>query len=592
MTLDRRDLMKFTGGGVFGALLTPLPWKLLDDTANWSQNWSWTPKTPRGESRVKYSACTMCPAGCGVKAECVGDRAVAIEGAAAHPVSRGVLCPAGLNAHTAAWHPRRLHNPPAAAIADLSKRIAGGAKYAILDLGPERALSALYREAGAYLRMPDRQEATLNAVARLLGRPEGSLGIDLEHTKTLIAFGAPVMEGWAVPGRVAERWRSGELRLIQVETRQSRSALAAETWIPVEPGGESLVALRIARGEIKVDGPAVAIGAGGPEEEAVAALNLQLGAVGRTIVPRPAAPWKLAEAQDFMKTPDHSIDVLFVDSSRAYDPVPWPAIRRKLSASGVVVALSYRQDAITRHADYVLPVAAPFESLEDAGTPPCSTVPALAVAPALIDSPVVKQSGIDHLHAILGKSGAVADVLKQRAAAIHAAKKGSVVQFADGAATQVSEIASADDLWKKLAEGACWMGEPSAEKLIVKQAAMPQPVIPPRDPQRPFTLLVHNSPDNSLPLMTKLYQESGLYAPTSLARVNPETAAQAGLKSGARAVIDTAYGSAWREVLVDPAVMPGVVEVSACAACSDIAEIATDGSSSDWRVAAANVRRA
>lgn len=596
MTLDRRDLIKFTSGGVFGALLTPLPWKMLDDSANWSQNWSWIPKVPRGEVKVKFSACTMCPSGCGVKAECVAGCAVTLEGAATHPVSRGVLCPAGLGGHTAAWHPKRLlGNPP---IAGIAKRISPATRVGILDLGPERAISALYRDAaaafgnGLYLRMPDRREATLNALARLMGRPPGSLGIALDQVNTLISFGAPVLEGWSVPGLVMERWRRNDLRLVQVDTRQSRTALAATTWIPVEPGQAAAIALRIARGELKVDAPALAIGDGGSEEEVVAALNITLGAVGRAVVPRAPLPWKVDPAKEFGSVPDHSIEVLFVDSSRAIDVTPWPLIRRKLAQSGIVVAMAYREDSISRHADFVLPVAAPFEALEDAGTPPCSAVHSLAVAPPLIDAPAVKQTGIDHLNALLHTSATLEDTLTQRAAAIHAAKKGSLVAYEDGTSTKVTEIASAADLWKKLSAGAVWLGEPSTEKLAPPEPAIAVAAAPHRDPQRPFTLLIHDSPDESLPLMTKLYQESGLYTPTSLARVNPQTAAQAGLKTGSRAVIETSHGSASRDVLVDPAVMPGVIEVAACTAASDIADIATDGSNGDWRITAANMRRA
>ena len=40
MTLDltRRSLLKFMGGAVAGAVLSPLPWKLLDDASIWTQN--------------------------------------------------------------------------------------------------------------------------------------------------------------------------------------------------------------------------------------------------------------------------------------------------------------------------------------------------------------------------------------------------------------------------------------------------------------------------------------------------------------------------------------------------------------------------
>ena len=37
MPVTRRDVLWGLGGGLAGAALTPVPWKLLDDTAIWTQ---------------------------------------------------------------------------------------------------------------------------------------------------------------------------------------------------------------------------------------------------------------------------------------------------------------------------------------------------------------------------------------------------------------------------------------------------------------------------------------------------------------------------------------------------------------------------
>jgi menaquinone reductase, molybdopterin-binding-like subunit len=73
MNMDRRDFFKFAGGSALGLALTPVPWTLLNDTAKWSQNGSWIPRPPAGEIHTKFTTCTLCPAGCGVRARCVGD---------------------------------------------------------------------------------------------------------------------------------------------------------------------------------------------------------------------------------------------------------------------------------------------------------------------------------------------------------------------------------------------------------------------------------------------------------------------------------------------------------------------------------------
>ena len=93
MKVDRRDIFKFAGGAAAGVMFTPLPWKLLDDSAIWSQNWNWVPRPLKGEIKTKFSTCTLCPAGCGVKLRCVGEQPVSLAGVREHPNSRGALCP-------------------------------------------------------------------------------------------------------------------------------------------------------------------------------------------------------------------------------------------------------------------------------------------------------------------------------------------------------------------------------------------------------------------------------------------------------------------------------------------------------------------
>ena len=86
MGLTRRDFFTLGIGAAAAIPLTPMPWKLLDDTSKWSQNWSWIPRPPRGERSVRYSTCTLCPSGCGIQAvRCVGKNLIGIAPVAAHP---------------------------------------------------------------------------------------------------------------------------------------------------------------------------------------------------------------------------------------------------------------------------------------------------------------------------------------------------------------------------------------------------------------------------------------------------------------------------------------------------------------------------
>lgn len=544
--IGRRDIIKFTAGSAVGTALTPIPWKLLDDTAIWSQNWGWIPKVPQGEITAKASTCTLCPAGCALNAECVAGRAVGVK------PSGPALCPAGFGAHTAPYHPRRVTSRrpvPERVTAALKK-----GPVAILDLGPRgRAVASLYAQSGAALyRLPDTDEAFLNVLAAKLGREPGSLGLDLEHTRTLISFGAPVLEDWVAPARVAPRWRSGDLKIIQIEPRQSRTALAADRWIP---------ALSTTEDFESAEKPAVAVGNIDPE--ALADLNLKLGAVGREggIIARNDLPFAVEKYGDWTSVPDHSLTTLIVDSSRASGVTPWPMIARKLAGNAVVVMFAYKQDALTAHADWVLPVSAPLETLEDVATPPLAAVASYSIAPPLAPA-AVKETPIDHLNAILGTTlPSVEDTIKQR---LDATKQGETLAWMDAS--------------------------PAKQIRAALKPAGGGPTVQPSLPPLALLITASRTADKT-PFETKLDQESGLYPPATLARMNPETASALKLESNCRIEIGTRYGSVKRQVLLDPAVMPRVVEVAATPAVADVADIATDGAPGEWNIIAANVRR-
>ena len=96
MELNRRNFIKFLVGGAAGIGATPLPWKLTDDIAIWTQNWPWVPLPPVGEFTHVKSVCTLCPGGCGIKVRKAGERAVKIEGRTDYPVNPGGICPLGM----------------------------------------------------------------------------------------------------------------------------------------------------------------------------------------------------------------------------------------------------------------------------------------------------------------------------------------------------------------------------------------------------------------------------------------------------------------------------------------------------------------
>ena len=108
MKVSRRDLLVWSAGAAAGLIVTPVPWKLLDDTSIWSQNWPWIPQPAHGPIEVKQTSCTLCPKGCGMNVKMAAGWPVGVAGLGSHPISRGALCPLGFGAHQLNWHPQRL----------------------------------------------------------------------------------------------------------------------------------------------------------------------------------------------------------------------------------------------------------------------------------------------------------------------------------------------------------------------------------------------------------------------------------------------------------------------------------------------------
>ncbi|MCK4413574.1 MAG: molybdopterin-dependent oxidoreductase [Candidatus Eisenbacteria sp.] len=283
----RRDFLTVFGGGMAGIALSPLPWKLLDDAAIWTQNWSWLPRLPRGEISTRYGRCTICPAGCGLRADIVNGQAFRLTGLPNDPIGGGTLCPLGIAGHHLRYHPARLRGPVEGgrieeggtgrdadarslpldeAIARLAgwinelQDVGASQTIAILDARPGRLLSEIYRRFSASLGahyIPARTGGFSSDVLHAMGSaPLPTLGIDLAGIRTLLSFGAPVLDDWGAPscanqfdryaGSAGEGTTSSAALLIQVETRPSATAQRAGLWLRNAPGSECALALGLA----------------------------------------------------------------------------------------------------------------------------------------------------------------------------------------------------------------------------------------------------------------------------------------------------------------------------------------------------------
>ncbi len=490
MGLTRRDFITLSLGAAAAVPLTPIPWKLLDDTAKWSQNWSWIPRPPRGEPSVRYSSCTLCPAGCGIRARCIGRNVIGIAPVKAHPVSQGVLCPYAFGAHQLPYHAARITRPlrnenPASLdtiAAEISGRVKTG-QMAILDERPGRAVSAEYRRiaaarGGLYIVADRRETSTLQQIARRTNRNVADLGLALENVRTLVSFGAPVLESWATPGRVLTLWKQGQLAIVQVEAELSRTAALASRWLPVRAGSEHVVASLLSGNTtlpeaseatgvpadkladtlrfIQDRGSMLALSGGGlPEsvEETIAGLN----AGSTAVVARAASP----AAEDLSNVPHGSLDVLFIDHGFLGGSIPYDFLRSTLRPDGIIVSLSPYRAGVSALANVVIPTPAFGESLDEAPTPWDAVSPSYALAPALLDPPPGVTTALAFISRVTGGEVAPEAAIRARVEGLFTARRGEIFTFSDRATVPVTRFKSPADLYKAFNAGACWL-DPSS----------------------------------------------------------------------------------------------------------------------------------
>lgn len=276
MKVDRRSFLSFVIGGAAGTALSPLPWKLMDDSSIWSQMWPWTPVPPDGEVAYEDSTCSLCPGGCGISVRKIDNRAVKIEGKQGHPVNDGGICILGLSGLQMLYGPTRIKSPMkrigergegrwqtiswdeattllTEKLSDIRDKGEAHTVAAIAGSDSGTVPALLQRFMTAYgspnfMRTPSGRDADELAVRTLFGG-DGRTGFDVENADYILSFGSGIVDGWGSPVRMfkaASRWKDTKATVVQVEPRLSNSAAKATRWVPINPGTEADLALGIA----------------------------------------------------------------------------------------------------------------------------------------------------------------------------------------------------------------------------------------------------------------------------------------------------------------------------------------------------------
>ena len=281
MKLDRRAFVKLIAGGVGGTLLSPLPWKMADDTAIWSQNWFWRPSPERGGSTSVNTVCQLCPGGCGIRVQLMKEKnAVRIDGNPVYPVNQGGICLLGASGLQYLYGPSRIETPLkqtgqrgdlanlkpinwdealeilATKLRGMRQKAKGLACISGKGRGTVPELFARFLRAYGspnYVVMPSAEDAESLGLLFTQGKSD-LVGYDLENAKMILSFGSSYIEGWGAPVRMMKAfgsWRNKSegdgARIVQVATRGSMSASKADDWVAVAPGTQAALALGLAQ---------------------------------------------------------------------------------------------------------------------------------------------------------------------------------------------------------------------------------------------------------------------------------------------------------------------------------------------------------
>lgn len=271
MKIDRRSFLGLGLGAAAGVTLSPVPWKLTDDSSIWSQNWPWTPVPRDGEITFEDTVCTMCPGNCGISVKKVDGRAIKIEGKKGYPVNDGGICLHGISGLQYLYDPSRVRFPMVksgdtwkqVSWDDAVALVAGKVKelqkkgmadsFACVSGTDKGSVAGLYKRfltsvGSQNFYTVDTMEKNWGMLISRIHGLNASASFDLAKSDYIISFGAGFIEGWGSPvsNFIANSSRKErKAKLVQVEYRLSNTAASADMWLPAKPGTEADLALAI-----------------------------------------------------------------------------------------------------------------------------------------------------------------------------------------------------------------------------------------------------------------------------------------------------------------------------------------------------------
>ena len=267
MDLTRRDFLRVAGAtsvaGVLFAgcaipereLIKQSPRDLPEDLA-------------QGLEDMYATSCTSCKGGCGILVRVAEGRAKKIEGNPDHPLNRGGLMAGCLAGVQSLYHPDRFNGPMengqrttwAGGLSRLNTLLdETDASRTLLITRPNRGhLGAVTHEFAQgsgirHLQLEPLEDAAIRQAAKDVFGQDRLPFFDIANAGSVLSIGADFLESWLAPVHYSKaygQFRSadggGRGTHIHASSRFSATAAKADTWLPIAPGREGILALSIA----------------------------------------------------------------------------------------------------------------------------------------------------------------------------------------------------------------------------------------------------------------------------------------------------------------------------------------------------------
>ncbi len=267
--MNRRMFLTFSLGVSAGTMLTPIPWKMTDDIAIWTQNWKWNAKVPKRAVYFSEMASKLDPSGVGVKLAINKGNAVHVAGNTEHPLGKGALSSLAVAEVSMLRSPSRVREPllktkhgfqPISwekASGLLEEKLADNRNHIDMISGDDTGsvneiFSALMKNLGGNLyMMPGETKSAVRALHK--AGQNGRLGYDIENADYVLFLGADALESSGTSVRNAKAFAASHptgkkamATYVYAGPVQNATATVSDTWIQARPGAAATIALGLA----------------------------------------------------------------------------------------------------------------------------------------------------------------------------------------------------------------------------------------------------------------------------------------------------------------------------------------------------------